>query len=206
VIGVSITRLAPNSCSRPWRDLVGALVLGDFLAHQEDVLVAAHLLGHRVAQRLAHGHVDHLGALGHFGIGATGRGGGRGRGARRPSAGASAPAGSAACFAAGRRRRLGRGGAASALSPSLASQHGDRRVDLHALGAFGDQDLADLVPSSTASTSIVALSVSISAMTSPDFTVVAFLHQPFGQLALLHGGRQGGHQDFDRMGHLLPQA
>ena len=38
------------------RDLVGALIFGDFLAHHEDVLVAAHLLGHRVAQRFAHGH------------------------------------------------------------------------------------------------------------------------------------------------------
>ena len=38
------------------RDLVGALVLGDLLAHDEDVAVAAHLLGHGVAQRLAHGH------------------------------------------------------------------------------------------------------------------------------------------------------
>ena len=35
-------------------DLVGALVLGDLLAHQEDVRVAAHLLGHGVAQRFAH--------------------------------------------------------------------------------------------------------------------------------------------------------
>jgi len=33
VIGVSMTRCGPNSSSRPWRDLVGALILGDFLAH-----------------------------------------------------------------------------------------------------------------------------------------------------------------------------
>ena len=31
-------------------DLVGALIFGDLLAHQEDVGVAAHLLGHGVAQ------------------------------------------------------------------------------------------------------------------------------------------------------------
>ena len=37
-------------------DLVGALIFGDFLAHHEDVGVAAHLLGHGVAQRFAHGH------------------------------------------------------------------------------------------------------------------------------------------------------
>ena len=53
-------------------------------------------------------------------------------------------------------------------------------------------------PSSTASNSIVALSVSISARMSPDCTVVAFLHQPFGELALLHRGRQRGHEDLRR--------
>jgi hypothetical protein len=31
-------------------NLVGALVFGDFLAHEEDVLIGAHFLGHRVAQ------------------------------------------------------------------------------------------------------------------------------------------------------------
>ncbi len=36
------------------RHLVGALIFGDLLAHHEHVLVAAHLLRHRVAQRLAH--------------------------------------------------------------------------------------------------------------------------------------------------------
>ena len=34
-------------------DLVGAVVLGDFLAHEEDVLVALHLLGHRLAEGFA---------------------------------------------------------------------------------------------------------------------------------------------------------
>ncbi len=61
-------------------DLVGALILRDLLAHQEDVAVAAHLLGHGVAQGLAHGHGDEFGALGHFGIGE--RGGLRRRGRR----------------------------------------------------------------------------------------------------------------------------
>ena len=36
-------------------DFVGALVLRDFLAHQEHVLVGAHFQRHRLAQRLAHG-------------------------------------------------------------------------------------------------------------------------------------------------------
>ena len=33
------------------RDLVSALVLGDLLAHHEHAVIAAHFLGHRVAQR-----------------------------------------------------------------------------------------------------------------------------------------------------------
>ena len=42
--------------------LVGALIFRDLLAHDEDVLVAAHLLGHGVAQRFADGDVHGLGA------------------------------------------------------------------------------------------------------------------------------------------------
>ena len=37
------------------RHLVGALILGNFLAHHEDAVIRAHFLGHRVAQCLAHG-------------------------------------------------------------------------------------------------------------------------------------------------------
>ena len=37
----------------PLADLVGPVVLGDFLAHQEDVVVAFHLLGHRLVQGFA---------------------------------------------------------------------------------------------------------------------------------------------------------
>ena len=54
---------------------------------------------------------------------------------------------------------------------------------------------ASTTPSSTASTSMVALSVSISAITSPDLHRVAHLHVPLGERALLHGGRQGRHQE-----------
>ena len=53
-------------------------------------------------------------------------------------------------------------------------------------------------PSSTASTSIVALSVSISAITSPDDDRVALLLQPARQRALGHGRRQRRHQDVGR--------
>ena len=50
-------------------DLVGALILADLLAHDEHRRIAAHLLGHGVAQRLAHGHADHLGAGRDLGLG-----------------------------------------------------------------------------------------------------------------------------------------
>ena len=59
-------------------------------------------------------------------------------------------------------------------------------------------------PSSTASTSIVALSVSISAITSPALTVLAFLLQPARQRALGHRGRQRRHQDVG--GHVRAPA
>ena len=85
---------------------------------------------------------------------------------------------------------------------ALAGQQRDRRVDRHVLGARRDQDFRQL-PSSTASTSIVALSVSISAITSPDLHHVALGFQPFGELALGHGRRQRGHQDFNRHRNLF---
>ena len=50
-------------------DLVGALILGDLLADDEDVLVAAHFLRHGVAQRFAHGHGHHFGAGGKIWLG-----------------------------------------------------------------------------------------------------------------------------------------
>ncbi len=56
VIGVSTTRRGAEFLQQPLRDLVGALIFGDLLAHHEHVVVAAHLLGHGVAQRFAHGH------------------------------------------------------------------------------------------------------------------------------------------------------
>ncbi len=49
--------------------LVGALILADLLAHDEHAVVGAHLLGHGVAQGLAHGHSHHLGARRNFGFG-----------------------------------------------------------------------------------------------------------------------------------------
>ena len=45
-MGVSMTRCAPNFSSIPSLHLVGALVVADLLAHEEDAIVALHLLDH----------------------------------------------------------------------------------------------------------------------------------------------------------------
>jgi hypothetical protein len=52
----------PEFLQQALGDLVGALILGDFLAHHEDVLVGAQFFGHRFVERLAHGHFDHFNA------------------------------------------------------------------------------------------------------------------------------------------------
>src|SRR5204862_1152075 len=58
----------PELLQQPLADLVGSLIFGDFLADQQDVVVAPHLLGDRVAQRLAHGLRHRLsGVFGRFG-------------------------------------------------------------------------------------------------------------------------------------------
>ena len=49
------------------RDLVGALIFGDFLAHHEDPWVATHLLGHCIAECIADGCGLERGSLGDFG-------------------------------------------------------------------------------------------------------------------------------------------
>ena len=108
-------------------------------------------------------------------------------------------------------RRRGNGAlAAGALAAALASR---LRPPDTAIGVLtftfsvpaGTRIFRSL-PSSTASTSIVALSVSISAMTSPELDRVALGFQPFGQLALGHGRRQRRHQDFNRHGKPLRAA
>ena len=58
-IGVSMTRRGAEPLEHPLADLVGAVVLGDFLAHQEDAVVALHLLGHRLVRGFAIGKDRH---------------------------------------------------------------------------------------------------------------------------------------------------
>ena len=144
-------------------DLVGALVLRDLLAHQEHALVGAHLLGHRVAQRLAHGDCLTVGRHSFSAAGAAAR---RARGGGAPPRQPARARRAAGAVGLGRRRTPpGSRPLAPALSPSPAST---------AIGVFtatpsvpSGTRIWAILPSSTASTSIVALSVSISAITSP---------------------------------------
>ena len=52
VIGVSTTRVA-ELLPEPTRHLIGAVVLGDLFAHDEDVLVSDYFLAERLIQRVA---------------------------------------------------------------------------------------------------------------------------------------------------------
>ena len=97
-------------------------------------------------------------------------------------------------MARARRWRRARGSRASA---AVAVQHRDRRVDLHALGAFGDQQLRHLalVDRLHLHGGLVGLDLGDDVA---GLDGLAFLDQPLGELALLHGGRQRGHQDLGR--------
>ncbi len=77
---------------------------------------------------------------------------------------------------------------------TFIQQHRDGSVDLHAFAAFRHQDLADLalVHRFEFHRGLVGLDFGQDVA---GFYGVAFFHQPFGQLALLHGGRKRGHQD-----------
>jgi hypothetical protein len=52
-IGVSMMRLGPNSSSMPWLTLYAPLYSATSSPMQEDALIAAHLLAHGLAERLA---------------------------------------------------------------------------------------------------------------------------------------------------------
>ena len=137
--------LGAEFLQQPLRDLVGALIFRDLLAHDEDIGIAPHLLGHGIAQRLADGHCHHLGTLGHLWIGFD-----NGLRSRRRLLFFSA----ARCWHSrfGLCRRRGFGGlllfrrrcCLAEIGGTLAiGQDGrDRRVDRDVGGAFRDQDLA----------------------------------------------------------------
>ena len=114
-------------------DLVGALIFGDLLAHQEHGVVAPHLFGDGVAQRLAHGD-RRRGAL----VLRLGPGCGRGRRRRRRRRWGQR-LGGRWCFCRG-RRRLDSGGADVF---AVAGDDRDLGVDRDVLGALRDHDLGE---------------------------------------------------------------
>ena len=170
------------------RHLVGALILRHFLAHHEDAVVGAHLLGHGVAQRLAHRGLHDLGAGGNIGIGNR-RAGRRRRNRLR-----------------GRLRRLGRGcldlgsgggGLDRHGAFTLASDQRDHRAHFHAVGAFRNDDLGDdaLVHCLEFHRRLVGLDLREDVA---GFHRIAFLDEPLCERTLLHGGRKRRHLQFNR--------
>ena len=165
-------------------DLVGALIFGDFLAHQEHQLVAAHFFRHGVAQGIAHGLVDEFGAGRDFRFGSD-------FDLRRGSGG---------LFFFGFRfggfgfRRLGLLNRSGTRRFAIGEKRGDGRIDLHAFGAFGHQDLADLalVHRFEFHGGLVGLDLG---QDGAGLDGVALFDQPFGEFAFLHGGRKRRHQD-----------
>ncbi|MNS87384.1 hypothetical protein D3C72_1213260 [compost metagenome] len=97
-------------------------------------------------------------------------------------------------FSLGGGRRRGRA--------AFILQAGDRGVDLHAFSAFGDQDVGDFafIDGLDLHRGLVSLDLGdhvAGGDNIPDLDV------PLGQNALLHGRRQGRHQD---VGHLAVSA
>ena len=190
------------------RDLVGALVLGHLLAHHEDRGVATHLFGHRVAQGFAHRHGHHLGVgrelrLDPHGGAALkaviGRISDRFATAaprRRGFRGDIGRTGLGTCRRCnGRNRAVGgfRNGRRGIGRFAIGPDHADRRVDRDVVGPFLHQDGAEraLVDGLHLHGGLVGLDLGQHVA---GFDRVPDLLDPFAQLALLHRGRQSGHQ------------
>ena len=191
------------------RDLVGALIFGDLLAHDEDVRIAAHFLRHGVAERFAHGHGDKLGAFRHFGLGHDlfrRRFGGCGL--RRFALSAPRRYLRALLLARrflGFRLWFGRSGFAVLERGGIlafAKDHGDRRIDRDIVGAFGHQDFPEraFVDRFHFHGGFVGLDFGNDIA---GFDAVAFLLEPLGEIALLHRRRERGHQNLSRHGGSL---
>ena len=80
--------------------------------------------------------------------------------------------------------------------PPLPFHLGDRGVDGDAFGAFFDQDLAEdaFVDGFDFHGGFVGLDLGDDVAR---FDLIAGFLEPFGELALGHGGRQSGHQNLD---------
>ncbi len=197
---------------QPLRHLVGALIFGDLFAHDEDLFVTPHFFGHGVAQGFAHRLRHHLRAFRHVGFGQNLDLRRRGYGRNRLGL----------VFRLFRCRRIGRIGFIEALlivGPiglghrrgadldrgsvfTLAEQNGDRCVHGNVGRAFGDKDLSkfSLVDGFDFHRRLVGFDLGDDIA---GLHRVAFLLQPLGKVALLHRGRERGHQDFYRHGRSL---
>ncbi len=84
---------------------------------------------------------------------------------------------------------------------ALGQDHRDRRVDRDVVGAFRHQDLAEraLVDRLHLHGGLVGLDLGDDVA---GFDRVALLLVPLGEVALLHRGRERGHQHFDRHGRI----
>ncbi len=195
--------LGAELLQQPLRDLVGALIFGDLLAHHEHVLVAPHLLGHGVAQGFAHGHGHHFGAGGNVGVGGDFgfRCSGRSRSLRRldDPLFLNARLGFRDLFGhrRGNRLRCLRRGFDRRFVLALAEDHRDRGVDRDVSGTFGHQDLAEraFVGRLDFHRRLVGLDLGDDVAR---LDAVAFLLEPLGEVALLHRRRQRGHEHFGR--------
>ena len=80
---------------------------------------------------------------------------------------------------------------------AVRQDHRDRRVDRDVGGAFGDQDLAEraLVDRLDLHGRLVGLDLGDDVA---GLDRVALVLEPLGEVALLHRGRQRGHENFDR--------
>jgi len=169
-------------------DFIGALILGDFFAHQKDQRIAPHFFRHGIAQGIAHRGAHHLGAFrqgriaGNLEFGLLRHGGWSGFCWLRD-------------FSFGRFdfcclgcRRFSRSVFA------IGQKRGDGRIDLHPFAAFGHQEFSDaaFIHRFEFHGGLVGLDLGQDGTGLDD---IAFLHQPAGELALFHGGRQCGHQD-----------
>ena len=157
-------------------DLVGALVLRDFLADQEHLVVAAQFRRHRVAQRLAHRD-----RLGRSPVLVRLRARGRLRRAARQRAAAALARRRCFRLRCGLRRRRRRRHVLA-----VHRQHRDRRVHRDAFGAFIHQDLRQLalVDRLDLHRRLVGLDLGDHVAGAH---IVADMLQPARQLALGHG-------------------
>ena len=189
--------------------LVRALILGNFLAHHEDPVVAPHFLGHGVSQGFAHGDGGGRRAFWRCGIGS----GLRlvvlrdGRLIRLIASDVFAFAWfvSNRCFWAFSLhefvcldlgllcRRLWR---RTTRVLVFTSHNGDHGADLDAFGAFGNHDLANgpFIDRFEFHRRLIGFDLGQDVA---GLDRVAFLDQPLGELAFFHCRRKRGHLDFD---------